>query len=340
MAENVAGAAGEVPAGDVIEQQPAPSEAKQRHAALNEEALGHQFAYHVKDAPTVSDAEYDALIRELNDLEGRYPELRTPDSATQQVGGAFSTDFTAADHLERMLSLDNAFAPEELAAWADRVSRDAGGEFHYLCELKIDGLAINLLYEHGKLTRALTRGNGVTGEDVTLNVRTLGRRAEPAGRRRHPRPGRGARRGVLPGRGVRRAERVAGRGRQGAVRQPAQRGSRLAPDEGPADHRVPAAADARARHRRPRGVHADHPVARVRTAQGVGPAGLQPVQGGRRAGRGAGVHRLLRRRTGTRSSTRSTASWSRSTRSACSAGSGRPAGRRAGRSRSSTRRRR
>ncbi len=159
----------------VDEVEPAPSEAKQRHAALNEEALGHQFAYHVKDAPTVSDAEYDALIRELNALEDRYPELRTPDSATQLVGGAmFSTDFTAADHLERMMSLDNAFDFDELSAWAERVARDAGGgAFHYLCELKIDGLAINLLYEQGRLTRALTRGNGVTGEDVTLNVRTL-----------------------------------------------------------------------------------------------------------------------------------------------------------------------
>ncbi len=160
---------------EVEPQEPAPSEVKQRHAALSEEALGHQFAYHVKDAPTVSDAEYDALMRELNRIEDEYPGLRTPDSPTQLVGGAaFSTDFTAADHLERMMSLDNAFDFDELSAWADRVTRDAGGEFHYLCELKIDGLAINLLYERGRLTRALTRGNGVTGEDVTLNVRTLG----------------------------------------------------------------------------------------------------------------------------------------------------------------------
>ena len=164
----------EIEDGAVRAQEPAPSEVKQRHAALSEEALGHQFAYHVKDAPTVSDAEYDALIRELNAMEEQYPELRTPDSPTQLVGGAaFSSDFAAADHLERMLSLDNAFDFDELSAWADRVARDTGGEFHYLCELKIDGLAINLLYEHGRLTRALTRGNGVTGEDVTLNVRTL-----------------------------------------------------------------------------------------------------------------------------------------------------------------------
>ncbi len=159
-------------------QEPAatvPDEVRHEWETLAEEARGHQFAYHVKDAPTVSDGEYDALMKRLNALEDEHPSLRTPDSPTQQVGGAtFSTDFTAVDHLERMLSLDNAFSAEELAAWAARVERDAGGaSFHWLCELKIDGLAINLLYENGRLTRALTRGDGRTGEDVTLNVRTI-----------------------------------------------------------------------------------------------------------------------------------------------------------------------
>ena len=114
-------------------------------------------------------------MRRLNALEEAHPSLRTPDSPTQQVGGAiFSTDFTAVDHLERMLSLDNAFSTEEMLEWNARVVRDAGGaELHYLCELKIDGLAVNLLYEKGRLTRALTRGDGRTGEDVTLNVRTV-----------------------------------------------------------------------------------------------------------------------------------------------------------------------
>jgi DNA ligase (NAD+) len=152
-----------------------PDDARHEWETLAEEARGHQFAYHVKDEPTVSDGEYDALMKRLNALEEAHPSLRTPDSPTQQVGGAvFSTDFQAVDHLERMLSLDNAFSAEELAAWAARVERDAGGAtYHYLCELKIDGLAINLLYENGRLTRALTRGDGRTGEDVTLNVRTL-----------------------------------------------------------------------------------------------------------------------------------------------------------------------
>ncbi len=151
-----------------------------RHAwgDLADAIRGHQFAYHVQDAPTISDGEYDALIRELTAIEEAYPSLRTPDSPTQQVGAPnFSTEFHAVDHLERMLSLDNAFSPEELAAWAARVERDAGGPggaaYRFLCELKVDGLAINLLYERGRLTRALTRGDGRTGEDVTHNVRTI-----------------------------------------------------------------------------------------------------------------------------------------------------------------------
>jgi DNA ligase (NAD+) len=154
-----------------------PADVRHEWTELAEQVRGHQFSYHVKDAPTISDGEYDALIRELNALEDRYAELRTPDSPTQQVGAAFSTDFASVDHLERMLSLDNAFSSEEIAAWAARVERDvasAGGTaHHYLCELKIDGLAINLLYERGRLVRAATRGDGRTGEDVTNNVRTI-----------------------------------------------------------------------------------------------------------------------------------------------------------------------
>jgi DNA ligase (NAD+) len=152
-----------------------PAEVRHEWARLADEARGHQFAYHVKDAPTVSDGEYDTLMRRLEALERAHPALRTPDSPTQQVGGAvFATDFRAVDHIERMLSLDNTFNDDELVAWAARVERDvAGAGVHWLCELKIDGLAVNLLYENGRLTRALTRGDGRTGEDVTLNVRTI-----------------------------------------------------------------------------------------------------------------------------------------------------------------------
>ncbi|WP_181783944.1 NAD-dependent DNA ligase LigA, partial [Pseudonocardia pini] len=149
-----------------------PDQARERHAALATEVADHQFRYYILDAPVVSDGQFDALWRELIALEEEHPELRTPDSPTQRVGGTFSTDFTAHDHLERMLSLDNAFSEEDLRAWADRTVKEVGSP-HYLCELKIDGLAVNLLYENGALTRALTRGDGRTGEDITLNMRTL-----------------------------------------------------------------------------------------------------------------------------------------------------------------------
>ena len=152
---------------------PAP-EVRERHARLAAEVADHQFRYYVLDSPAISDGQFDALWRELVELEERYPELVTPESPTQKVVGRFATEFTAHDHLERMLSLDNAFAADELRAWAERVTRDVGdGKLHYLCELKIDGLAVNLLYENGRLTRALTRGDGRTGEDITLNMRTL-----------------------------------------------------------------------------------------------------------------------------------------------------------------------
>ncbi|WP_343946383.1 NAD-dependent DNA ligase LigA [Pseudonocardia zijingensis] len=147
---------------------------RERHARLAAEVADHQFRYYVLDAPVVSDGQFDALWRELVELESAHPELVTPESPTQRVVGKFATDFAAYDHLERMLSLDNTFTEDELRAWAERISRDVGeGKLHYLCELKIDGLAVNLLYENGVLTRALTRGDGRTGEDVTLNMRTL-----------------------------------------------------------------------------------------------------------------------------------------------------------------------
>ncbi|SCL29542.1 DNA ligase (NAD+) [Micromonospora nigra] len=150
-----------------------PPQARERHATLSQELTEHQYRYYVLDAPTVSDADFDRQLRELEALEAEFPALRTPDSPTQRVGGTFSTDFTPVAHAERMMSLDNAFADEELAAWAERVERDAGGPVPYLCELKVDGLAINLTYEHGRLVRAATRGDGRTGEDVTANVRSI-----------------------------------------------------------------------------------------------------------------------------------------------------------------------
>mgnify|MGYP003325600336 FL=1 len=141
---------------------------------LREEIREHQFRYYVLDDPQISDGEYDALWNELIRIETEHPELVTADSPSQLVGGGFSTSFASIDHLERMMSLDNVFSEEELNQWITRVRKDLGQEsIEWLLELKIDGLAINILYENGKLARALTRGNGTTGEDVTLNVKTL-----------------------------------------------------------------------------------------------------------------------------------------------------------------------
>ncbi|MBP2366290.1 NAD-dependent DNA ligase LigA [Pseudonocardia parietis] len=148
-------------------------QARERHAQLATEVADHQFRYYVLDSPVISDGQFDELWQELLAIEGSHPELATPDSPTQRVGGTFSTEFTAHDHLERMLSLDNAFSSEDLRTWQERVTKEVGENLHYLCELKIDGLAVNLLYENGTLTRALTRGDGRTGEDITLNMRTL-----------------------------------------------------------------------------------------------------------------------------------------------------------------------
>ncbi|MFI1682163.1 NAD-dependent DNA ligase LigA [Streptomyces sp. NPDC020607] len=158
-----------------VEQQGSvPAEARDQHAQLAEQIEEHRFRYYVKDQPVVSDAEFDKLLRSLEALEEEHPELRTPDSPTQKVSGSYETEFTAVEHRERMLSLDNAFDDAELAAWADRVAKEAGTpDFHLLCELKVDGLAVNLTYEDGKLTRAATRGDGRTGEDITPNVRTI-----------------------------------------------------------------------------------------------------------------------------------------------------------------------
>jgi DNA ligase (NAD+) len=156
---------------DVVEGVPvADRERAVDLAKLIDEA---QYRYYVLDSPTMADGEYDRLMRELEQLEASYPTLRTPDSPTQRVGGTYATTFAPVEHRERLLSLDNVFEDAELDAWADRVRRDAGGPVRWLCEVKHDGLAVDLVYERGRLTTAATRGDGRTGEDVTVNVRTL-----------------------------------------------------------------------------------------------------------------------------------------------------------------------
>jgi len=145
---------------------------QRRIAQLSDEIRDHQFKYYVLDKPTITDGEFDALLKELQKLEASHPEFKLPDSPTNEVGGGFATHFQQHDHIEKMMSLDNVFDESELNQWFDRIAKSEVKN-SWLCEVKVDGLAINLLYEKGKLTRALTRGNGTTGEDVTLNVKTI-----------------------------------------------------------------------------------------------------------------------------------------------------------------------
>ena len=156
----------EAPVGEV------PVEALERHGELSRSLDEDAFRYYVLDAPAASDADYDARMAELRGLEQAHPSLRTPDSPTQKVMGTISTDFTPVDHLERLMSLGNVFSAEELHEWAARARKEAASA-RWLCELKIDGLAVALVYRDGRLVRAATRGDGRTGEDITANVRTL-----------------------------------------------------------------------------------------------------------------------------------------------------------------------
>jgi len=163
----------ELPESSGVTAVAAPPEAREEHQEIAEQVEEARWRYYVKDSPTISDAEYDRLMRRLEELEEQFPDLRTPDSPTQSVGGAVSTEFTPVEHVEPMMSLDNAFSADELEAWAARLRREGVADADFLCELKVDGLAVSLLYEDGRLVRGATRGDGRTGEDVTPNVRTI-----------------------------------------------------------------------------------------------------------------------------------------------------------------------
>ena len=170
----------ELPAEETVAHVEPDSEVRERVAFLTEQLNDARWRYHVLDAPTISDGEFDTMMRELNAIEDRFPGLRTPDSPTQQVGGPpLSTTFTPVEHRLRLLSLDNVFSRDELARWAARAVRELGQaqieQSGYLCELKVDGLALDLVYEQGRFVSAATRGDGRVGEDVTANVRTIAR---------------------------------------------------------------------------------------------------------------------------------------------------------------------
>ncbi|HTT58848.1 MAG TPA: NAD-dependent DNA ligase LigA, partial [Acidimicrobiales bacterium] len=150
--------------------------AKSRVAQLREEIARHNEAYFVHDEPTLPDADYDALVRELRDLEAAHPELADEDSVSRRVGAPVSAAFSPVAHDEPMLSLDNVFGADELTAWGERVAKSLGAEassIDFAVEPKIDGLALSILYVNGRLVRAATRGDGRVGEDVTQNVLTI-----------------------------------------------------------------------------------------------------------------------------------------------------------------------
>jgi DNA ligase (NAD+) len=150
------------------------SSAEKKVEALRERIRQHEYRYHVLDDPEITDAEFDALFNELKKLEAEHPQLVTPDSPTQRVGGKPREGFVKAAHSSPMLSLDNTYSEDELRNWERRVHELSGrNDIDYVCELKLDGMSLALRYEEGKLARGITRGDGTTGEDVTLNVRTV-----------------------------------------------------------------------------------------------------------------------------------------------------------------------
>ncbi|WP_237198698.1 NAD-dependent DNA ligase LigA [Rothia nasimurium] len=161
----------------MVEGQGVAADIKEHYAQLVDRVRAARQSYYINDAPTISDAEYDTLYRELEKLEAQHPELVANDSPTQEVGGEASAAFAPVTHLARMYSLEDVFSLDELGVWLDRAETNAqemtGARPAWLTELKIDGLAVNLLYRKGKLVRAATRGDGTTGEDVTHNVLTI-----------------------------------------------------------------------------------------------------------------------------------------------------------------------
>lgn len=160
------------PSPDEIEPNPS-AQAETRARELRATIAEHDRRYYELDQPTIPDADYDALVRELRALEARFPALTSPDSPTQRVAGRASELFAPAAHATPMLSLDNVFSMAELQAWSARLERGSEGTIDFVCELKIDGLAVSLTYEHGIFSRGATRGDGRVGEDITANLRTI-----------------------------------------------------------------------------------------------------------------------------------------------------------------------
>src|SRR6266581_5948165 len=153
---------------------PAAKDVSAKIDSLREKIRHHEYLYYVLDQPEISDLDFDKLMQQLKELETEHPTLITPDSPTQRVGGKPRAGFVKVRHSSPMLSLDNTYNEEELRAWERRVHELSGRQdVEYVCELKLDGMSLALIYEGGKLARGITRGDGTLGEDVTLNVRTV-----------------------------------------------------------------------------------------------------------------------------------------------------------------------
>src|SRR5262245_13752756 len=152
---------------------PTKASPEQKILELRDLIRHHEYRYYVLDDPEISDTEFDALLRELKELESNHPDLVTPDSPTQRVGGKPAEGFAAVRHTSPMLSLDNAYSESELLDLDRRVREFSHALPEYVCELKIDGLSLSLIYEVGLLVRGVTRGDGTRGEDVTVNVKTI-----------------------------------------------------------------------------------------------------------------------------------------------------------------------
>src|SRR5271165_4611699 len=153
---------------------PSNDDVRKKIDSLREKIRHHEYLYYVLDHPEIRDADFDKLMQQLKDLEAEHPDLVTADSPTQRVGGKPREGFVEVPHSSPMLSLDNTYSEEELRAWERRVHELSGrSNVDYVCELKLDGMSLALIYEEGKLVRGVTRGDGSNGEDVTLNVRTV-----------------------------------------------------------------------------------------------------------------------------------------------------------------------
>ena len=147
--------------------------AKERIKQLTDELNAHNYKYYVQDKPDISDYDFDMLLEELIRLETEYPELALPDSPSKRVGGDITKNFKQVKHIYPMLSLSNTYSEEEIRDFETRVEKLIGDDVEYVCELKYDGVSISLTYLNGILERAVTRGNGIQGDDVTTNIKTI-----------------------------------------------------------------------------------------------------------------------------------------------------------------------